>query len=107
MLRRALAINEQVYGAEHPEVGLTLNNLAMCLRGTDQLTEAARLMKRSATIYDTSARETGYKPRRASGVLRNLERITFDLDKKDEFVRALVITVLIWLVWNWIQKVME
>ena len=28
MYRRALAINEQSFGAEHPEVATTLNNLA-------------------------------------------------------------------------------
>jgi hypothetical protein len=32
LMRRALAIDEASYGAEHPEVAIRLNNLALLLR---------------------------------------------------------------------------
>jgi Flp pilus assembly protein TadD len=44
LLRRALAIFEQSFGPEHPEVATTLNNLAMLLQATNRLADAEPLM---------------------------------------------------------------
>jgi hypothetical protein len=43
-LRRALAIDEQSYGPNHPEVATDLNNLAQLLDATNRLVEAEPLM---------------------------------------------------------------
>ena len=50
LLRRALAIDEQSYGAEHPHVATRLNNLASLLRETKRLTEAEPLNRRALAI---------------------------------------------------------
>ncbi|MDA0591603.1 MAG: tetratricopeptide repeat protein, partial [Planctomycetota bacterium] len=40
LYRRALAIDEQSFGTEHPEVATDLNNLAQLLQATNRLSEA-------------------------------------------------------------------
>ncbi|MEK6260372.1 MAG: tetratricopeptide repeat protein, partial [Planctomycetota bacterium] len=50
LLRRSLALDEQSYGAEHPEVARALNNLAGLLQDTNRLAEAEPLMRRALAI---------------------------------------------------------
>ncbi len=50
-MRRALVIDEQSYGAEHPRVTVHLNNLAALLQATNRLTEAEPLMRRHFEIF--------------------------------------------------------
>jgi tetratricopeptide (TPR) repeat protein len=57
LYRRALAIDEQSRGPDHPEVAIRLNNLAVLLRATDRLAEAEPLYRRALAI-----RERGYGP---------------------------------------------
>ncbi|MSR56633.1 MAG: toll/interleukin-1 receptor domain-containing protein [Planctomycetaceae bacterium] len=52
--RRALAIDEQSYGAEHPNVAIRLNNLATLLQATNRLAEAEPLMRRGLAIEEQS-----------------------------------------------------
>ena len=54
LLRRALAIDEQSYGAEHPNVAIRLNNLALLLQATNRLAEAEPLMRRALAIFVAS-----------------------------------------------------
>ncbi len=54
LMRRALAIGEQSYGAEHPKVALRLNNLVELLRVTNRLAEAEPLMRRALAIDEQS-----------------------------------------------------
>ena len=49
-MRRALAIDEASYGAEHPTVAIHLNNLAQLLQATHRLAEAEPLMRRGVEI---------------------------------------------------------
>jgi nephrocystin-3 len=49
-LLRTLAFNEHSYGENHPEVAVSLNNLAMWLKDTGRLTEAEPLMRRVLKI---------------------------------------------------------
>jgi tetratricopeptide (TPR) repeat protein len=49
-LRLALSIEEQAYGKEHPDVGITLNNLARSLRHQGKLEEGARLVQQACAI---------------------------------------------------------
>ncbi len=54
LMRRALAIDEQSYGAEHPDVARDLNNLAQLLQATNRLAEAEPLMRRALAIFEQS-----------------------------------------------------
>ena len=54
MMRRALAIDEQSYGADHPNVAIGLNNLASFLVETNRLTEAEPMMRRALAIDEQS-----------------------------------------------------
>ena len=49
-MRRALAIDEHAYGADHPNVATSLNNLAQLLQDTNRLGEAEPLMRRALAI---------------------------------------------------------
>ena len=53
-MRRALAIVEQSYGAEHPKVAVNLNNLADLLKNTNRQAEAEPLMRRTLAIDEQS-----------------------------------------------------
>jgi tetratricopeptide (TPR) repeat protein len=54
LMRRALAIDEQSYGPEHPNVARDLNNLAQLLKATNRLGEAEPLMRRALAIDEQS-----------------------------------------------------
>jgi tetratricopeptide (TPR) repeat protein len=54
LMRRALAIDEQFYGARHPRVATHLNNLAQLLQDTNRLAEAEPLMRRALAIFEHS-----------------------------------------------------
>jgi hypothetical protein len=54
LMRRALAINEASYGADHPAVARVLNNLAQLLQATNRLGEAEPLMRRALAIDEAS-----------------------------------------------------
>lgn len=51
-MRRALAIDEQSYGAEHPHVAASLNELGVTLRDLDRLDEAEPLLRKALKIYE-------------------------------------------------------
>ena len=54
LMRRALEIDEQSYGSEHPDVATDLNNLALLLKDTNRLEEAEPLMRRALDIDEQS-----------------------------------------------------
>jgi len=54
LMRRALAIDEASYGAEHPRVAIELNNLAALLWATNRLAEAEPLMRGVLAIDEAS-----------------------------------------------------
>ena len=58
-MRRALAIDEHSFGADHPNVA-TLNNLAQLLKATNRLAEAVPLMHRMVGIVLNFTRQTGH-----------------------------------------------
>jgi hypothetical protein len=51
LMRRALAIDEASFGAEHPDVARDLNNLAQLLKATNRLPEAEPLLRRALKIF--------------------------------------------------------
>ncbi len=54
LYRRALAIDERSFGADHPKVAIRLNNLASLLQATNRLGEAEPLMRRALAIDERS-----------------------------------------------------
>ena len=50
LMRRALAIDEQSFGDQHPNVAIHLNNLAQLLQASNRLDEAEPLMRRALAI---------------------------------------------------------
>jgi len=54
LYRRALAIDENSYGPDHPNVARDLNNLAGLLQATNRLVEAEPLMRRALAIDENS-----------------------------------------------------
>jgi tetratricopeptide (TPR) repeat protein len=50
LLERALAIDEAVYGPDHPEVAAALNSLAQILRGLGDVAGARPLQERALAI---------------------------------------------------------
>lgn len=53
LLRRALQMDETIFGSDHPRVATTLNNLATLLKDTNRLTEAEPLLRRALLIDET------------------------------------------------------
>jgi tetratricopeptide (TPR) repeat protein len=80
-IRRALAIDERIYGPDHPEVASFLNNLAQLLKATNQLGEAEPLMRRALAID-----EQGYGPTHPDVArdLNNLAPLLQDTDRLGE-----------------------
>ena len=60
LMRRALAIDENSFGTDHPEVAKVLNNLARLLQATNRLAEAEPLMRRHLEIFLKFTRATGH-----------------------------------------------
>jgi tetratricopeptide (TPR) repeat protein len=54
LVRRAIAIDEQIYGPDHPNVAIRLNNLANLLNDTNRRAEAEPLMRRALAIDENS-----------------------------------------------------
>jgi tetratricopeptide (TPR) repeat protein len=54
LMRRALAIDENSFGPDHPNVAIRLNNLALLLGDTNRLGEAEPLMRRALDIVEHS-----------------------------------------------------
>jgi tetratricopeptide (TPR) repeat protein len=51
LMRRALAIDEASFGADHPRVAAEVNNLAQLLQDTNRLAEAEPLMRRALVTF--------------------------------------------------------
>src|SRR5262249_5494753 len=52
LYRRALAIKEKLFGADHPDVALTLNNLAAFYKSQKSYAEAEPLYQRPLAIFE-------------------------------------------------------
>ena len=74
LMRRALAIDEQSYGTDHPDVARDLNNLAQLLQATNRLAEAEPLMRRAVKIIQNFGEEIGYEHPHAAGLHQELSR---------------------------------
>lgn len=85
--RRALAIDAQSFGPEHPHVAIRLNNLAALLQATNRLAEAEPLLRRALRIFHDSL---GPEHPNTQTVQRNYTLLPTALDlPADEVTRRL------------------
>ncbi|MCY2964436.1 MAG: tetratricopeptide repeat protein [Planctomycetota bacterium] len=92
LYRRALAIDEHSYGAEHARVAIDLNNLAQLLQATNRLSEAEPLMARVVRIFEKSLGENHPNVATALNNLAQLLKATNRLSEAEPLMRrALVI----------------
>ena len=82
LYRRALAIDDQSYGPEHPTVARDLNNLAQLLKATNRLEAAEPLMRRALEIDERS-----YGPEQPE-VARDLNNLALLLKATDRLEEA-------------------
>ena len=80
-MRRALAIDEQAFGDQHPAVAIRLNNLAQLLQATGRLAEAEPLMQRALAIDEQSF---GDQHPTLAIDLNNLALLLHDTNRLDE-----------------------
>jgi predicted component of type VI protein secretion system len=93
--RRALAIDEQSYGAVHPKVAIRLNNLAQLLQATNRLSEAEPLMTRVVSIFEKSLGKNHPNVATAINNLAQLLKATNRLSVAEPLMRqALAIAIM-------------
>ena len=71
LYRRALAIDEQNFGWDHPNVGTDLNNLAALLEAANRLDEAESLMRLMLGIFLRSSASPGHEHPFLQTAIRN------------------------------------
>lgn len=94
LVRRALAIDEEVFGANHPKVATDLNNLAVLLQASNRLTEAESLMRRALVILNQNFGETHPNVASALNNLAELLRATNRLREAEPLMRRTVVIFL-------------
>jgi tetratricopeptide (TPR) repeat protein len=92
LYRRALAIDEQSFGPDHPNVAIRLNNLAQLLQATNRLADAEPLMRRALAILERSLGENHPNVASALNNLAQLLQATNRL-KEAEPLMARVVTI--------------
>ena len=83
-MRRALAIDERSYGANHPEVAIHLNNLGQLLKATNRLAEAEPLMRRMVTIFFAFSSQTGHTHPHLQAAIGNYEGLLREMGMTDD-----------------------
>jgi Tetratricopeptide repeat len=87
-MRRALAIDEAVYGPEHPKVAIRLNNLAQLLQDTNRLAEAEPLSRRMVGVFLDFTRRTGHEHLHLCTVLANYAGILEAMGRSKPKIQA-------------------
>jgi tetratricopeptide (TPR) repeat protein len=81
LMRRALTMDEESYGPEHPNVARDLNNQAQLLKATNRLSEAEPLMRRVIRIFEQSY---GVNHPDVATALTNLAQLLQDTNRLGE-----------------------
>jgi hypothetical protein len=74
-MRRALSIDEQSYGPDHPLVAIRLNNVAQLLQDTNRLAEAEPLMRRCVVIRHKFGEATGHEHPHMQTAIENYRQL--------------------------------
>ena len=90
LLRRALAIDEKSYGAEHPVVAGDLNSLAQSLQNTNCREEAKRLLQRALAIDE---KHYGHDHPVVANILHNLAMLTDTNHRQAELLYRRALTI--------------
>lgn len=85
LMRRALTIDEQSFGPDHPKVAIRLNNLARLLQATNRLAEAEPLMRRALVIF---ARSFGVHHPNTEGLAANYWHMLTQLGQHPDQILA-------------------
>ncbi len=72
LYRRALAIDEQTFGPDHPQLATDLNNLAMLLKDTNRFSGTEPLFRRIVQILEKFEQDTGHRHTNYATALDNL-----------------------------------
>ena len=81
---RALQIDEQAFGKDHPEIATDLNNLASLYQATNRLKEAEPLMERHLTILIQFTRATGHPHPHLQDAIKNYAGLLLEMGYKKE-----------------------
>jgi hypothetical protein len=88
LYRRALAIDEQAYGPDHPRVAIPLNNLALLLQARSRLGEAEVLSRRHLEILLKFTHSTGHEHPNLRAAINNYESLLEAMGQTPEQIRA-------------------
>ena len=89
-MRRALAIDEASFGADHPNVAIRLNNLALLLQATNRLGEAEPLMRRALAIFLAFQRDTGHAHPHRDAAIRNYADLLAAMGRSEADIAAAI-----------------
>ena len=90
LMRRALGIDEAIYGNDHPRVAIDLNNLAQLLQATNRLGEAEPLMRRHLVIFLAFQRDTGHAHPHRDAAIGNYAGLLRAMGKSEAEIDALL-----------------
>ncbi|MFY9824086.1 MAG: tetratricopeptide repeat protein [Thermoanaerobaculia bacterium] len=93
LMRRALEIQEKIFGPEHPMVATYLNNLAVLLQATSRLSEAELLMRRALEIDEKNFGKEHPNVARDLNNLAQFLQATRRLSEAEQLTRR-VVTIL-------------
>jgi len=79
LMRRALEIDEDSFGSNHPDVARDLHNLALLLQATNRLAEAEPLTRRAALIILQFTKNTGHPHPKLELALNNYLHLLVNL----------------------------
>jgi hypothetical protein len=89
-MRRALAIDEARFEADHPAVATDLNNLAGLLRATNRLSEAEKLSRRHLAIFFAFEKQTGYPHPHRDAAIGNYAGLLQAMGRSEAEIRAAI-----------------
>ena len=81
LYRRALAIDVQSFGPDHPNVGTDLNNLAALLAAVNRLDGAESLMCLMVTIFLRNSASTGHEHPFLQTAVRNYAALLAEMGR--------------------------
>ena len=79
LYRRALAIDEKIFGLEHPDVARDLNNLALLLYLSNRIEEAEPLYRRMLNILFQFASTTGHQHPHLQDAINDYSRLLMQM----------------------------
>jgi hypothetical protein len=94
ILRKAVSIDENVFGPDHPNVAINLNNLATFLIENKQTIEAESLLRRALTIFARSQEPNHLGVACSLGNLAGLLQADHQVSEAAALIRRCVVILL-------------